>query len=71
MVVSDLSSVAAALRQEGYEARNLGQAGITVWKDGHGVFLSADELKRLNGTVLQVVPRLLSATESFPETGKL
>jgi hypothetical protein len=61
MVVSDLSSVVATLRQEGYEARSLGQQGVTAWKDGRGVFLPAEELKRLNGTVSQVVASLLSA----------
>ena len=69
MVVSDPSCVVAALRREGYEARNLGQVGVTVWKDGHGVFLSAEELKRLNGNVSQVVASLLSAAESSPTAG--
>lgn len=61
MVISDLASVAAALRQEGYEARNLGQVGVTVWKDGHGVFLSEDQLRRLSGNLSREVASLLSA----------
>jgi hypothetical protein len=55
MTVSDLSSLAAALRQEGYEARNLAQVGLTVWKDGRGLFLSADDVRRLNGDVIKEV----------------
>lgn len=57
MVVADLSNVAAALRQEGYEARNLGQVGVTVWKDGQGVFFFAEELQRLNGNISREVAR--------------
>ena len=61
MAISDLASIAAELRHEGYEARNLGQVGITVWKDGHGVYLAAEELKRLNGHVSLEVAALLAA----------
>jgi hypothetical protein len=64
MVVSDLAGLAAGLRQEGYEARNLGQVGITVWKDGHGVFLSAEEVRKLNGHLsLEVAAQLHAAME--------
>ena len=66
MADCDPAYVAAALRQEGYEARNLGQVGITVWKDGQGVFLPAEELKRLNGNVAQVVAGLLKADRRSP-----
>ena len=62
MAVSDPMSVAAALREEGYEARNLAQVGITVWKDGQGLFLSAEDLKRLNGDVSREVANLLRGT---------
>jgi hypothetical protein len=55
MTVSDLSSLAAGLRQEGYEARNLAQVGLTVWNDGRGLFLSADDVGRLNGDVMKEV----------------
>ena len=61
MVVSDLANIAAGLRQEGYEARNLGQVGITVYKDGRGVYLSAEELRRLNGNVGLEVAALFAA----------
>jgi hypothetical protein len=60
MASFDAASIAAALRREGYEARNLGQMGITVWKNGKGVFLSAEDLTRLSGSVLQEVANLLS-----------
>jgi hypothetical protein len=59
MLVSDLSSVAQVLREHGYDARNLGQVAITVWRDGRGVYLSREELKHLNGDVeLEVETRL-------------
>jgi hypothetical protein len=47
MLVGDLSTFADQLRKEGFDARNLGQVGITVWEDGHGVFLPAEELRHL------------------------
>jgi hypothetical protein len=31
---SGLADIAQALRDRGYEARNLGQIGTTVWKNG-------------------------------------
>jgi hypothetical protein len=66
MVVSDLSSIAAGLRQEGYEARNLGQVGITVYKDGRGIYLPAEELRRLNGNVSLEVAALFAAQRERP-----
>jgi hypothetical protein len=57
----DLSSVAAALRQEGYEARNLAQVGVTVWKDGRGLFIPADDLRRMNGNLAREVESLFRA----------
>jgi hypothetical protein len=47
MIIGDLSSLADQLRREGFEARNLGQVGITIWRDGAGFFLSAEELREL------------------------
>ena len=49
MVINDVSAFAAALRQEGFEARNLGKEGLTVWKDGQGFYFSMDELRGLRG----------------------
>ena len=49
MQVQDLSVLAEQLRKEGFDARNLGQVGITVWEGSHGCFLSADELRQLAG----------------------
>jgi len=34
MMIGDLSTLADQLRKEGFEARNLGQIGITIWRDG-------------------------------------
>jgi hypothetical protein len=47
MLTEDLSTFADLLRKEGFDARNLGQVGITIWQDGDGVFLPAEELKQL------------------------
>jgi hypothetical protein len=59
MVVSDLANVAQALRQLGFEARNLNQVGITVWRNGHGLFLSVDDIRSLNGNIVQELDELL------------
>ncbi len=40
----DLASLAAELRKEGFDARNLGRIGITIWKDGRGEFYPLWEL---------------------------
>ncbi len=42
----DLAALAAELRSEGYDARNLAQVGITIWADGVGHFYSLAELSR-------------------------
>lgn len=47
MLVEDLSTLADQLRKDGYDARNLGQVGITVWENGQGFFLPAEELRQL------------------------
>jgi len=49
MQVQDLSSLAQLLREQGVEARNLAQVGITIWEGSHGCFLSAEELRVLAG----------------------
>lgn len=47
MAIGDLSTLAAILRREGFEARNLGQVGLTIWRNGEGVFVPAEELSQL------------------------
>ena len=47
MIATDLSSLAAQLRKEGFVARNLGQVGITIWEGSNGFFISAEELRQL------------------------
>jgi len=47
MMVGDLSNFADQLRKEGFDARNLGQVGITIWEGSDGFFIPADELKQL------------------------
>jgi len=46
-MVGDLSNFADQLRKEGFDARNLGQVGITIWEGSDGFFIPADELKQL------------------------
>ena len=43
--VDDLPVLAAKLRSEGLDVRNLGQVGITLWDDTTGVFFPASELE--------------------------
>jgi hypothetical protein len=45
--ISDMSVFAAELRQAGFEARNLGRVGLTVWSDGQGYFFSLEELREV------------------------
>ena len=45
MYVDDLPVLAAKLRAEGLDVRNLGQVGITLWDDSGGVFFPASELE--------------------------
>jgi hypothetical protein len=47
MIIEDLSTLAEQLRKEGMEARNLAQVGITIWEDGQGFFVSAEDLRQL------------------------
>ena len=49
MVIADVSTFAAALRQEGFEARSLAHEGLTIWKNGEGFYFSLDELRALRG----------------------
>ncbi len=63
MTASDLSIVAQTLRQRGYDARNLGPVGITVWKDGRGLFLSVDQIAKLNGNLASEVETLLKTDQ--------
>ena len=43
--VDDLPVLAAKLRAEGLDARNLGHVGITVWGEDGGVFFPTQELE--------------------------
>ena len=45
MYVDDLPVLAAKLRSEGLDARNLGQVGITVWDECNGTFFPVSELQ--------------------------
>ena len=47
MLIGDLSTFADQLRKEGFDARNLGQVGITVWEGHDGFFIPAEELRQL------------------------
>jgi hypothetical protein len=41
----DLAALAARLRTEGLDVRNLGQVGITLWEAENGFFFPASELE--------------------------
>jgi len=41
----DLAALAASLRSEGLDVRNLGQIGITVWTASEGFYFPAAELE--------------------------
>ena len=43
-MAEDLSALAARLRSEGFDCRNLAQVGITIWESGEGHFYPAAEL---------------------------
>lgn len=45
MYAENLSALAAKLRAEGLDVRNLGDEGITLWDEESGVFFSASELE--------------------------
>ncbi|MFB3825996.1 MAG: hypothetical protein ACE15B_04470 [Bryobacteraceae bacterium] len=47
----DLSTFAQRLRNEGFDARSLGRAGVTIWKNGEGRFISAEEVRQLPETI--------------------
>ena len=51
MAAEDLAALAAELKREGYEARNLGGVGITIWIGGQGRFFSAGQLAQYAGLV--------------------
>jgi hypothetical protein len=43
--LDDLAVLAAKLRDEGLDVRNLGQVGITLWETDNGFFFPASELE--------------------------
>ena len=49
----DLSVLAARLRSEGFDCRNLSQVGITIWQDGIGHFYPAAELRQNSALVIR------------------
>ncbi len=46
MAVEDLAVLAAQLRKEGFDARNLAQVGITIWEGKEGHFYPLMELRQ-------------------------
>jgi hypothetical protein len=52
-MAEDLSVLAARLRNEGFDARNLAQVGITIWESGEGHFYPADELRQNSNLVMR------------------
>jgi hypothetical protein len=51
--MEDLSVLAARLRTEGFDCRNLAQVGITIWRDGVGQFYPASELRQNSALVIR------------------
>ena len=49
----DLSVLAARLRTEGFDCRNLAQVGITIWEGGEGHFYPANELRQNSNLVIR------------------
>jgi hypothetical protein len=49
----DLSILAARLRNEGFDCRNLAQVGITIWEGGQGHFYPAAELRQNTNLVMR------------------
>jgi hypothetical protein len=49
----DLSVLAARLRSEGFDCRNLAQVGITIWEGGQGFFYPAGELRQNSNLVMR------------------
>ena len=49
----DLTVLAARLRNEGFDCRNLAQVGITIWQDGVGHFYPAAELRQNSALVIR------------------
>ncbi len=51
--MEDLSVLAARLRNEGFDCRNLAQVGITIWENGVGHFYPAAELRQHSALVMR------------------
>jgi len=47
MESTHLADLAAQLRKQGFDARNLGQVGITIWHGGKGHFFSSERSREL------------------------
>ena len=52
-MAEDLSVLAARLRNEGFDCRNLAQVGITIWEGGEGHFCPASELRQNSALVMR------------------
>ncbi len=52
-MAEDLSALAARLRSEGYDCRNLAQVGITIWEGGKGHFYPEAELRQNTNLVIR------------------
>jgi len=52
-MAEDLSVLAARLRSEGFDCRNLAQVGITIWEGGEGHFYPAAELRQNYNLVMR------------------
>ena len=52
-MAEDLSVLAARLRSEGYDCRNLAQVGITIWEGGQGHFYPEHELRQNTNLVIR------------------
>ena len=46
-----LARLADDLRKQGFDARNLADVGITVWRKGKGLFFPAEEAARLSTAI--------------------
>ena len=52
-MAENLSVLAARLRSEGYDCRNLAEVGITIWEEGQGYFYPATELHQNSNLVIR------------------
>ena len=61
-----LANLAAQLRQQGFDARNLGPVGITIWHGGKGHFFASEKSRELTAKLAaggNVLRELLEARD--------